>query len=453
MKTRRNLRNPPKTRYIHVYDIVADHNTCCSDPEPSTDTMCDMSTQKATFPPVAFNIFQPSGNVRLLELPEELLSIISDTSDRENGNQALYFKSSPATDESSENGDSKEGHLHLCSNNKSWLVKQVSTSNSVYVTRTSAAIPDEDDLIAYATTDAGGGITAFAKPTNTLELHAVPASSSEMVANEQLTRLIPTLQNALQVSSPARTSRYSISQLHEHIPAPAVIITQVLSRRCVFQLPWSTSNLNMSRDVPTEPPQGAKAYIPSTKLLLETWNRIVEAATMSDTKITGDLEADVLLEGFSDIEDLMDNSAGDVYKAIAKTMFERDGYFVALALIKKAKNVGEKDTINEMETARWVGNMILKVHDSQTGGTGIEKESFEKQWEDAVPTGWVKYCSVEVLGSACAIELEDEKEMVVWREYGQITAVQNGEDTKAAAPSKGKRKWHEKFAASRNVKR
>ncbi|KAK5083776.1 hypothetical protein LTR05_006281 [Lithohypha guttulata] len=414
-----------------------------------------MSTQKVNFSPVAFNIFQPSGNVRLLELPEELLSIITDTSSGNSANQALYFKSSPAVEEFNQNGDNKEGHLHLCSNDKAWLVKQVSTSNSVYVTRTSKTPPDEDDLIADATTDTCGGITAFAKPTNTLELHAVPASRSDMIANEQLARLIPTIHDASQVGSAGKTSKYSVSQLHEHIPAPATVITQVLSRRCVFQLPWSMSNSNISNDVTTESPQGAKAYISSPKLLLETWTRLFEAATMSDTKITGDLEADMLLEGFSDIEDLMDSSAGDVYKAIAKTMFERDGYFVALALIKKATNVGEKDTINEMETARWVGNVILQVHDSQTGGTGIEKESFEKQWEDAVPTGWVKYCSVEVLGSACAIELEKEKEMVVWREYGQITAAQTGESTQAVATasSKGKRKWHEKFAASRNVKR
>lgn len=47
----------------------------------------------------------------------------------------LQFKSALSQDSTSTLSEPAQGHLHLCSDDKVWAVKQVSTSNSVYITR------------------------------------------------------------------------------------------------------------------------------------------------------------------------------------------------------------------------------------------------------------------------------------------------------------------------------
>jgi len=427
-----------------------------------------MSTQSSDFPPVPLGISQPFQNIRLLEVPDEVLDIIT------NSDEGLYLKSSPSTDYGA---TAREGDLHLCSDNKAWLVKQVSTSNSVYVTRASNLQQHETEYEGngdHTTSNGQGhevftpdlGLTAIAKPTNILELYHVPAANHETTVTEHLNRLVPTISRA---ADQTIISQYSLQDLYNHIPAPTSLIKQVLARRCVFELPWSFSQFSPSdpfgmKSGPIISGPGARAYIPAADLLLETWHKINEAATISDTNITGDLEPDMLLDAFPDIDDPSDR--GDVvHKAIARRMFEKDGYFVSLGLIMKATDIQAKDELDGMEMTRWVGSTILEVHTAPDGHGVLDKDVFEEQWENAVPAAWVKYCSVEVLASACNITKdEQEKELVSWRPFateigtGATPSAGDQESSSKPAPapatsSKGKRKWHEKFAAQRNVRR
>lgn len=86
-----------------------------------------MATQTSGFPSIPLDLKHPFQSLRLLEVPDEILDIIAQ-------GQELSFVSSPAS--ISSNTNTKEGNLHLCSANKTWLVKQVSTSNSLYITQT-----------------------------------------------------------------------------------------------------------------------------------------------------------------------------------------------------------------------------------------------------------------------------------------------------------------------------
>src|SRR5882757_7009852 len=110
-----------------------------------------MSTQRPDFPPIPFSATYPHQHFRLIELPVELVSVI------ETGGSRLYFKSGNApaselngntkgitgigggigsgTSKSTQESE-KEGLLHLCADEKIWAVRQVSTSNSVYVAQT-----------------------------------------------------------------------------------------------------------------------------------------------------------------------------------------------------------------------------------------------------------------------------------------------------------------------------
>ena len=397
-----------------------------------------------------------------------MLDIITKSS------ESLYLRSSPSLEE---NGATKEGNLHLCSDKKAWLIKQVSTSNSVYVTRASN-LPeheaeresDGDHTMSNGQEPEASasnlGITAISKPMSILELYPVPATDHETTISEHLNHLIPTISRATDQSA---TSQYSLHDLHNHIPAPTSMIRQFLARKCVFELPWSPPQPSASDPFGMKPNSvktgtGGRAYIPTVKLVLDTWLKINEAATISDTEIAGDLEADMLLDAFPG-DDNPPNGSDDVYKAVAKRMFGKDGYLVALGLIINAKEIHAKDKLHVVEMSRWVGNTMLEMYSALDGNGTREKEAFEEQWENAVPAAWVKYCSVEVLASACKVTRDGEgKELVSWQpfviEAGATSSASEQENSTkpaaAAAPTastKGKRKWHEKFAAQRNVKR
>ena len=411
-----------------------------------------MASQPPKLSAIPFSLKQPFENVRLLELPDELLEIIEKTNVEPT--DSLYLKSSPPIDNLDGNeSQTKEGSLHLCTNDKSWLVKQVSTSNSVYVARTSLAFPVEDDdgdepmdgLLGRIQT----GLTAFAKPGNVLELHPIPSATYQAVAVEHLMQLVPTINRVKDIDLVGRKVHHSIQRLYDHIPAPRSAISKELAEQCVFE----------AADV--------GAYIPTANLMLDTWRKLIEAATIAGTKITASLDTDALLDSIPDVDDIADNGdAINICKNVAKRMFEHGGYLEALGIIVRSSNeTNELDMLNEMEISRWVGNLILKA--ARQGGDGgkVEKDAFEKRWEDAVPAAWVRYCSAEVLDSACSIETGGEKTMIAWKEYSVISGSDGRSDSTqkstaqttvplpAASVGKAKRKWHEKFATQRNVKR
>ena len=133
---------------------------------------------------------------------------------------------------------------------------------------------------------------------------------------------------------------------------------------------------------------------------------------------------------------------------IADRMFDKQGYLSGMRLVDS-----ETSILKETEITRWVGNLILKVQQEQ-GGT-LSKGQFEQLWENHVPAGWVKYCSVEILDNACAIEKHDGREVVTWKPFVVEGETAGGSSTqlKTSAPAKstanGKKNWHEILAAER----
>lgn len=393
----------------------------------------------AEYSGIALKISQPFENVRLLEVPEDLLSII--TSSNLNG-QPLFLKSSPTTGNPSSN---QEGNLHLCTNDKAWLVKQVSTSNSIYLTRSEGVDVNSTDTQNEGTT--GNIITAYAKPSSILELHSIKEADSNAVAETHLRQLLPVLTSSTQI---IQQSQFSKQQLYSEIPAPRNSILQALGQNCVIELPWSMPAGPYTRGNRHD----VKAYIPEPSLLLETWRGIVEVATISELNIMGNLEADILLEAFTEAEDAASQSQ-NILKATARAMFERDGYFESIGIITRGLRWDVQDNMNEMDLARWVGNMLLKEAQVKTNTT-IQREQFESQWEDAVPAYLAKYCSAEVLGQSCTVQNDGPTDSIDWRDFKIASKEGTEGDTVSrttASTNKAKRKWHDKFAATRSAKR
>lgn len=439
-----------------------------------------MSTQKSRFPAIAFTVAQSLQNVRLLEVPEELLDIIVNTQ------QSLYLKSA-APSHTGNGVEGKEGHVHLCTESKVWAVKQVSTSNSIYVTRTGKSEPTSHDEEGGAIDgnmevdkpegdkEPSLGISAIAKPTSILELHALPPATYETTVHDHLSSLVPTISSPEDILVGVSSQTYRLDELYSHIPAPTSAIQRVLAQKCAFEIP------RLAPQSSDRNPPERQTYIPTPSLLLSTWAEIVNNAVLTDTDITDIESINALLKANNNPEvlnDTDDNTADDryakfIHRAISTRLFDsKHGHLATLGILtNKSQDTKQKPTLNIRECTRWVGNLILAVAASQEthAASTLTKSTFEKQWEDTVPAHWIKYCSIEVLQSSCEVTAIDGQEIVKWmpftlennstdngggtKEISRSQTVSAGTGTATAKATKNKRKWHEKFAAQRDAKR
>lgn len=397
-----------------------------------------MATQTSNFPSIPLNIKHPFQSLRLLEVPEEILDIIAQ-------GQALSFVSSPASLPSTNtNTNTKEGNLHLCSADKIWLVKQVSTSNSLYITQTDHSshenintineneptkdadlntdIPMPDIDNTPIPTHPQTRLTITSKPTNTLELLSIPPQTYTATAQSNLTNLVPILSNP-DLDTPPPSSLYTPSDLPSQIPAPTTIVTNLIAQKCIFPHP-----------------SNQKSYIPSAALVLNTWTCLLNAVTDINTILS---DPDVISSAFGATDTL--------YAAIAAHITP---HFRALDLLEQSTTTtANSKTIpqtlasatqvelrfKKRETTLYIGRLVLQAAQDENPDLELEvnREEVMRRWESVVPGSWIGECDFESLLSSAGTG-------------GDGTG--DGERVDAAiSKSKGRKgKWHERFGGLRD---
>jgi hypothetical protein len=123
----------------------------------------------------------------------------------------------------------------------------------------------------------------------------------------------------------------------------------------------------------------------------------------------------------------------------------------------------EDGQLDEAITTAWVGKLVLQHMAS--GDKSVDVEQFMTVWRNLLPEKWVRGVGIDVLGQG-SYQLETSLDGVAMirtgvgsgratdssaKEKGGLESV--AEDPNARAGTTGKRKWHEKFKDSRNVKR
>jgi sister chromatid cohesion protein DCC1 len=398
-----------------------------------------MSTQSSLSVP--FSILSPSENVRLLELPPELLAIIEEQSAASSKstlasnfhpNSIIQLKSAP-TDDTATSTKPKEQYLHLCTASHVWAVRQVSTSNSVYVLAPSTQTISNGDLAAFHS-----GITAFAQPTSTLELLPSPYLPSDIDATIQ--RLLP-----IYPAPPSfddddyddfypPTSNLSLADLLASLPYPRFAVQEAIRRSFVFE----------TRDL--------TAFLPSEGLLLKAWQAFTSHASSQRKNIVSlDLET-----GLSEVTVSMASDEGvllpAVAVAIARAFMESDTGVAGvemgtmLGMDVEMEGLRPEGRFKGKELTMWVGGLLVKCAD----GARMREEDLERRWTDLVPNQWWKWCKAAELGT----EYELGGGFVRWS--GVVQAQKGAEKVKdveiPTAPTANateKRNWHEKFAAQR----
>ncbi|OCT44772.1 hypothetical protein CLCR_11205 [Cladophialophora carrionii] len=316
------------------------------------------SSQSSHFPPVPFSLTVPQQSFRLLELSPELVDIIEAQRDAASKRRRLWFKASTRAStsastsasaststrrESSQSVDGrageadKEGFLYLCSDEKLWAVKQVSTSNSVHITQWISAEEmqsqrqaDRDghgdgngdtfmteadehangdgeatdfsdaDRMAIAS---NGGITAIAQVKNILELIEVKPSAGDV--DGLLREMVPFYGDAENEddqlivgsvsigASGARLSSGNRSSLSPHyvfenIPAPTKTIFEAMNRLFVFGISVSSEPAVQVADYGQQHQErSVSLFIPTTSLLLKCWRVFMQQCAISEVHLDG----------------------------------------------------------------------------------------------------------------------------------------------------------------------
>ncbi|KAH0842885.1 hypothetical protein FOPE_08040 [Fonsecaea pedrosoi] len=337
------------------------------------------SSQPLTFPPVPVSSTLPHQSLRLLELPPELLDEVETQIKNPSKRRKLWFKSSVDIAPSAlgqgqrplqkgfsgggitsvRDAEGKEGFLHLCTDDKIWAVKQVSTSNSVYITQTSDLSHgprandkgrdeggDGDTSMAGADEDGdgatlpkaagsstrGGGITTRAQVRNVLELIKVEPDEREIERRvHELTPLYHDVDDDVDPLDRGRIGNgtrsngsegVSLRNVLDNIPAPTRLIRDVMRKSCVFQLPQPTA--------PKGEEDKKMVYLPTPTLLLRRWKDFLQQCTISGVNLE---KNDHVLPGKSlraVLDGLVETEETDVGRALA--------FNVTLAILRRLTN-------------------------------------------------------------------------------------------------------------------
>ncbi|KIW60612.1 hypothetical protein PV05_00817 [Exophiala xenobiotica] len=449
------------------------------------------SSQRPEFPPVPFSSTYPEQNFKLLELPAELACVLEEQ--RRSGNGArVYLKSAPTTlsnrplngvQSAGRNrgaqsnrdigGGAGQGFLHLCTDEKIWAVKQVSTSNSVYVTQsideprrkrrrinTERNDGDEDmcmdDEGGISPRDQAGegiiqgghgggkekrayeaesGITTISQVRNILELIEVKPDPEDVERGVRET--VPMYQGQtdeeegglhMGTSRDNETEAQKMVRLKdilEDIPAPTNAILEAIKRVFVFYL---------SRSVEGKEGDMQGLYIPSSALLLRAWRAFMQQCAISGVMIDGDeMVSEQIGVAFDDLRRSADGDEewhvlGDVVKAIfrrfAKEMSnpqrgsERDveEEFVAVPDITSWRKAEASEHVG-----RWVLDDLQRQ--SKSSSKPVPVDEFNQHWTQNLPDSWAKEC--DVVGLVKAVEgvdmVQDDQGTKVLHFAGQGT--------------------------------
>jgi sister chromatid cohesion protein DCC1 len=393
-----------------------------------------MSTQSTTSIP--FSISHPQEHVRLLELPPELLALIEAESSTNNNlvdreRDMIYADlggrvqlKSALTNDFSTATKPKEEYLHVCTEDKVWAVRQVSTSNSVHVLRPNLKVPvlsgDESDPTAAS----GPGVTAIAQPTSTLEL--LPVAFTQKDIEAALRRLLPTISSNATKSSIA--SNISDKEIIASLPYPLHPILRA-QRELFIITPFN------------------KPCIPAPEILLAAWKALFALGRKFPLDTS-----DMIYLGERSMQ--IHQEEGEVVACAVRAIAERfvdlnsedsdsedsdpeDGELRRLRYSLEGMLMGK-------ETCVFVGQLLVRC----AGEQGLKREELQERWADIVPSSWKKWCKVDALGEACAVDSEGT---IRWHEVEGPVSEGSGARSAEAIPSTvaGKRNWHEKFSAQR----
>ncbi len=315
-------------------------------------------------------------------------------------------------------------HLHLCTRTQSYQVRQVSTSNSVYVIEPSSVGPASrhgDDIMQLGESLAqpSSAMAAIAKVDTMLEL--LPVSHDVKL---MLERLLP-LYTAPELLSSEEEKSHFLSQstaaskaaLVCDIPAPDFAIDQAWRDLLAFEFE-------------------GRCVRPSASTLLGVWQSVINWVTLERLDPTGDIN----FRGFFATE-----QAPSIAAAVAEAIL------ISLEHDKIPSSTVSSMHLDRAKVVRWIGMTLLQATSERLDlNLQLFKEDYVTQWQDLLPEAWREDAVLNKLpAGSYAIELVEGQETISIGLEDSGSKTTQTATSEAAKATSGKRKWHEKFKAQR----
>jgi hypothetical protein len=334
---------------------------------------------------VPFSIAHEMQQFRLLELPQEIVELLEAPNPPE-----LSIKSQ-TTASAGAAVDPKPAYAVLCTPTKTFQLRQVQTSNSLFVTQ--YALEAHGNQAPAATT------RAIASCTATLELH--PSVGSPVALLDEVLPLYDVVDGEVDAAGNGKSK--------------AIIFPDLPFSDAECEQAWATL---MAFEF------GGSSYRPSANTLSHVWSSINAAAVAEGVNLDQQFLVDDIASAVAE-----EGHPGTLATAILR----------ALAADDQDKK-GSWSCLDRTKTVQFVGKTLLEA---KRDGKDFLTAEFLDAWKDSLPESWREEAELKTidgfyeLPSATTVRLKGS---------AVATPTTNTTTSKAASSS---RKWHEKFGRAR----
>ncbi|OAG08537.1 uncharacterized protein CC84DRAFT_1215025 [Paraphaeosphaeria sporulosa] len=332
---------------------------------------------------VPFAVAHDFKSFRLLELPPELVQLLEAPNPPQ-----LSIKSLPPA--ASDRPNAQPAYAVLCTPTKSFQIRQVQTSNSVFVTQPTLDAHGND--IPVPTTCAVAACTA------TLELHPADASA------------VAYLEDALPV--------------YDIVGGEVDTTHNGKSKAAVFSdMPLSNGQCEQGWSEVVAFELSGSSYRPSVNTLRQVWSSINAAALAEGMKLDSQFLG-------SDLAELVREEGYPASLAQA--------IFAHLAAAGQDTS-GQWSCLHRAKVVSFVGRMLLQA---KQGSSGHSIADFVEEWKDSLPEAWRGDADLKAIDGA----YDNPTATTIVAKANSASATPESVLPKATA---AKGKWHERFAKTR----
>ncbi|KAF2473781.1 sister chromatid cohesion protein-like protein Dcc1 [Lindgomyces ingoldianus] len=333
---------------------------------------------------VPFSIAHGQQHLRLLELPAEILELLDAPNP-----PPLSIKSQAASGASG-TPSAKPAYAVLCTPTSSFQLRQVQTSNSLFVTQAT--------LEAHGNEIPAPTICAIASCAATLELH--PSTESSVVHLQAVLPVYDIVGGDVDVAGNGKSKPVIFS----HIPLSDGQCESGWRELVAFEFAGSS-------------------YRPSANTLSQAWKSISAAALAEGVK----LDSQFLTE--------------DILRLVDEEGYPSDLILAILRLLAadNQDKTGPWSCLDRRKTACFVGKTLLEARQEKKYLTA----EFLDDWRDLLPGTWREIAKLDTISGAYTLPSS-----TTIRFNERLAAAINAEDVTSNAASSS-RKWHERFGRAR----
>ncbi|KAL8707583.1 MAG: hypothetical protein Q9220_007424 [cf. Caloplaca sp. 1 TL-2023] len=337
-------------------------------------------------PGIAFNLDVEHSSFRLLELPSSLLNII--TSDNP---PSLCLKSTAPS-------DANLGPAVLCSDDHTFYLRQVHSSNSIFILQPSTSKSDSQ------ASPESHAVTAISRCDATLE--AIPYSPSTLQLLKEGLPILNASEEDNLLTSHQKRSRQSISN---DIPVSIQEFEQAWNDLCAVEI------------------EGV-AWLPSPSLLWKTWKSIIAACSLESWALDAGVNIELLRHAVEE-----DDIPTPVFNAVISRLQVNQGNKTPLSVL-----------IDPLKCVQWTGVILLEYRTNAAHGLAVE--DFIREWKDHLPEVWRRRATLALLEGHY---VQPSKETVMYDGSDLLAEKNTAAVAQAKAIGPNARKWHERFKNTR----